>query len=198
MKELEIIELDSKNIKHFAQQMPKMKLNLIAFLATWCGHCNDFKPEWHKIKQHFKDKKSVNGHIVTIDEKLINELPSDVKKPRGFPTMSLYKGTKHIEDYNGGRNFPEMVKFIEKQMGRGQSGGSPKTISKTIKKRKRLRGRSRFRGRSKNTIKRKSHSKKMKNKILGNCHGAPAPRHAGKAKQGKQKRNYTSKKQICR
>lgn len=161
MKKLEVIELDSKNIHNFAQQMPQMGLIFIAFLAPWCGHCNNFKPEWHKIKQHLKDKKSVNGHIVTIDDKLMNELPSDVKKPRGFPTISLYKGKKHIEDYNGGRKLPEMVKFIEKLMGRGQYGGSPKTISRTIKKRKR------FRSRSKNTIKRKSYSKKMKNKIWG-------------------------------
>jgi hypothetical protein len=27
--------------------------------------------------------------------------------------MSLYKGTKHIKDYDGGRNMPEVLKFIK-------------------------------------------------------------------------------------
>lgn len=172
MKELEVLELDSENIDDFTDNMPKMGLIFIAFLAPWCGHCKHFKPEWHKIKEHLKHKKNVKGHIVTMDDVSMKKLPAHVKQPRGFPTMSLYKGTKHIEDYSGGRNLPEVMAFIEEHMGSKQSGGSPKTIkNKKHKSRKRKsrkhKSRKRFRSRSKTLIKRKTRSIKMKNKIWG-------------------------------
>ena len=99
-----VLDLDDSNIEQFAKEMSSHGMVFIAFLADWCGHCQHFKPEWEKIKTHLKKHSEGSGHVVTSNDKHMQELPC--KQPSGFPTMSLYKGTKHIKDYDGGRNMP--------------------------------------------------------------------------------------------
>ncbi len=106
-----VLDLDDSNIGQFAKEMSSHGMVFIAFLADWCGHCQHFKPEWEKIKTHLKKHSEGSGHVVTSNDKHMQELPC--KQPSGFPTMSLYKGTKHIKDYDGGRNMPEVLKFIK-------------------------------------------------------------------------------------
>ena len=59
MKELEVLELDSENIDDFTDNMPKMGLIFIAFLAPWCGHCKHFKPEWLKKRNQLLTRTQV-------------------------------------------------------------------------------------------------------------------------------------------
>lgn len=114
-EELQIIDLDQNNINRIAPHVPKFQVAFIAFLAPWCGHCKSFKPEWEKTKKHLKLKrKKMKGHIITASDTTMKHLP--IKQPNGFPTMSLYKSGKHVEDYTGGRNMKEVVAFIEKHM----------------------------------------------------------------------------------
>ena len=130
MPDIEVIDLhadderlDKEHVENFSQKIPKMGFIFIAFLAPWCGHCQNFKPEWEKTKEYIKKGRvgrRVRGHVVTTDDKVMQQLPSTMKKPRGFPTMSLYKGMRHIKDYNGGRNMQEIIDFLKKYMARGE------------------------------------------------------------------------------
>ena len=109
-----VLDLDDSNIKDFAKEMSSHGMVFIAFLADWCGHCQHFKPEWEKIKSHLRKNPDGSGHVVTTSDKHMQDLPC--KQPSGFPTMSLYKGTKHIKDYDGGRNMPEVLQFIKRHL----------------------------------------------------------------------------------
>ena len=53
--EIIVLDLNDGNIDKFAKDMPNHGKVFIAFLADWCGHCQNFKPEWEKIKSHLKE-----------------------------------------------------------------------------------------------------------------------------------------------
>ena len=122
-----VLDLDDENIDKFAKEMSSHGKVFIAFLADWCGHCQNFKPEWEKIKSHLKTNGAGSGHVITVNDKHMQKLPG--KKPSGFPTLSLYKGKEHIKDYDGGRNMPEVLQFIKEHLGKQKN-----TILNTIKR----------------------------------------------------------------
>ena len=33
---------------------------VVAFTATWCGHCKELKPIWKKMEEKLKEDKNVN------------------------------------------------------------------------------------------------------------------------------------------
>tara|TARA_R110002073_G_scaffold123611_4_gene267324 strand:- start:14785 stop:15306 length:522 start_codon:yes stop_codon:yes gene_type:complete len=135
MNELQIIDLNSDNIGNFANNMPNAGNIFIAFLAPWCGHCTNFKPEWETIKQHLNTLKGdAGGHIVTVDDNLMKQLPC--KQPSGFPTLSLYNGKEWKEDYNGARSKDELVEYLLNTMTK-----TPAKKHKTRKHRRRRRKR---------------------------------------------------------
>ena len=144
MNELQVIDLDDNNIGSFADNMPNAGKTFVAFLAPWCGHCNNFKSEWEETKQHLntlRDKAS--GQIVTVDDNLMKRLPC--KQPDGFPTLSLYEGKDWKEDYKGARSKDELVEYLLNNM--------TKTTTKKHKKaktHKRHRSHGRRRGRGHN------------------------------------------------
>jgi thiol-disulfide isomerase/thioredoxin len=115
MEGLQIMDLNQDNISEFAEKMPSSGKIFIAFLAPWCGHCKNFKPEWEETKQHLntiKDKAS--GHVVTVDDNLMQRLPC--KQPSGFPTLSLYDGKEWKEDYSGARSKDALVEYLMNNM----------------------------------------------------------------------------------
>ena len=112
---LKFITLDGENVKGYASsiQQPN-EYHAVAYLADWCGHCQRFKPEWKKVIEELKGKRNMyNGYLTTACDKTMEELPFDVK-PSGFPTISLYKGSKHVEDFKSERTRDNVLKFINK------------------------------------------------------------------------------------
>lgn len=112
---LRVIDLNSDNISLFADNMKNHGKVFVAFLAPWCGHCNTFKPEWEETKKHLNSiKNKANGHIITVDDTLMQQLPC--KQPSGFPTLSMYEGDEWKEDYVGSRSKDELVEYLMKHM----------------------------------------------------------------------------------
>ena len=35
-------------------------LSVTLYYADWCGHCNDFKPEWKKLNENISNLKKKN------------------------------------------------------------------------------------------------------------------------------------------
>ena len=115
MGKVEIIDLNDFNVGHLAKRLDNSNPLFVAYLADWCGHCQHFKPQWEMVKQELINNPHNNeGMVVTCDDKLMQQLP--LKQPSGFPTMSLYKGTKHIQDYSGMRDKDSVLNFIRQNL----------------------------------------------------------------------------------
>tara|TARA_R110002074_G_scaffold229586_4_gene401002 strand:+ start:527 stop:1054 length:528 start_codon:yes stop_codon:yes gene_type:complete len=137
MDEIKVINITDDNVKNFATNMHSHGLVFVAFLAPWCGHCQTFKPEWEKIQAHFKQNKNKgSGHIITVDDTNMKHLPC--KQPSGFPTLSLYNGTEHKENYSGPRSRDALVQYLMNTM---VKKNKPKKQKKRTKKRTKKRKR---------------------------------------------------------
>jgi len=81
----------------------------IEFYAPWCGHCKSLAPVWDKLGEHFKDNDDV---LIMKSDSTANEF--DGIEVQGFPTLKFFpKGEYQIVDYNGGRDFDALKKFVE-------------------------------------------------------------------------------------
>lgn len=74
------------------------------FYADWCGHCQNFKPEWQKFKELAnKNNIKVEEYEADKDKQKVEE--ADVN---GFPTIRINK-----EDYNGQRTAEAILAYIK-------------------------------------------------------------------------------------
>ena len=129
-----IIHVNSEsNLKKFNNMDKKGKM-IIAFVATWCGHCQDLKPIWRKMEQKLKNK----GTIVMIysDFKDKINISSNVN---GYPTIKTYingKGKELKINWAEEGNLEKAVsKFFSNQTLIG-SGKKKRTKRKRTKKNK--------------------------------------------------------------
>ena len=165
MGKVEIIDLNDFNVQHVAKRLNNSNPLFVAYLADWCGHCQHFKPQWDMVKQELMMNPHNNeGMVVTCDDKLMQQLP--LKQPSGFPTMSLYEGTKHIQDYSGMRDKDSVLNFIRQNL-KSSKKKQKKRKSRKVKKSRKSRKvrKSRKSPKVKKTRKsRKSRKIKKKNK----------------------------------
>ena len=112
---MKIIELtNNKNINDFNNYYDRNngtdKLQIVAFLANWCGFCEQFKPEWQKFKNMAKNKL-INGIVATASDKSMGSLKCN-NKINGFPTIRIFKNGKHM-DYNGERDSKHLTDYVK-------------------------------------------------------------------------------------
>ena len=64
-----------------------------------------------QIYKKIKKSDMYSGCITTACDKTMDKLLLDVK-PMGLPTISLYKGSRHIEDFKNERTYDNVLNFI--------------------------------------------------------------------------------------
>ena len=112
---MKIIELtNNKNINDFNNYYNKNnqtdKLQIVAFLANWCGFCEKFKPEWQKFKNMAKSNL-INGVVATASDKSMGSLKCN-NQINGFPTIRIFKNGEHI-DYDGERDSKHLTDYLK-------------------------------------------------------------------------------------
>jgi len=94
------------------------KPKLALYFATWCGHCNTFKPIWNDIKSNHENSQFIDFNTIdcssdkpeTTIHKTFNGTDID-----GFPTIILSKNNKDIL-YQGPRNKKAIEDFIKQHI----------------------------------------------------------------------------------
>lgn len=102
-------------------------LSVTLYYADWCGHCNDFKPEWKKLNENISNLKKKYNNINIVLEKYSDKDLEKIgggkinnEQIRGFPTIKFTleaNGQKKEYDYSNygkKRKYEYMYKFINK------------------------------------------------------------------------------------
>jgi len=75
----------------------------VLYYADWCGHCQNFKPEYNKFADtaQFLTEGGVN---YDQHQEFVDRL-----KLGGFPTVRMYHCGKYVGDYDGPRTSKDLL-----------------------------------------------------------------------------------------
>lgn len=91
--------------------MDESKDVLLEVYAPWCGHCKKLEPIYNELGEKYADNKNL---VIAKMDGTANEV--DGLSVRGFPTLRFYPAgakTTSGQEYTGGREFDDFVKFLE-------------------------------------------------------------------------------------
>ncbi|KAG7262942.1 hypothetical protein CRUP_008722 [Coryphaenoides rupestris] len=89
---------------------------LIEFYAPWCSHCKKLEPDYVALAKKYKAEKSL---VIAKMDTTANDVPHDVYKVEGFPTIYLAPRDgkqKPIKFEGGDRTLDGFSKFLEEHV----------------------------------------------------------------------------------
>ncbi|EAR86102.1 protein disulfide isomerase (macronuclear) [Tetrahymena thermophila SB210] len=84
---------------------------LIMYFATWCGHCNQFKPKYEELAKRFVE----NTNLVFAMYDGVNNAVEDVQV-NSYPTLYFFKNGSKASPvkYEGNRDADDLIQFVKK------------------------------------------------------------------------------------
>jgi len=122
-----VVDLTPDN---FDAHVDGSKHAFVEFFAPWCGHCKKLEPEYEKVGQAFA--KFGDIVVAKVDADKHKDLGGrfDVK---GFPTLKWFpKGSTTPQDYSGGREADDIIKFINERAGTNAKTSAPASSDVTV------------------------------------------------------------------
>jgi len=90
---------------------------LVEFFAPWCGHCKNLAPKYEELAdafEHAKDKVI----IAKVDADGEGKSLGQKYEVKGYPTLKWFdKDGNMAEEYEGGRELEDLVKYITEKTG---------------------------------------------------------------------------------
>jgi protein disulfide-isomerase A6 len=92
----------------------KKSPTLMLFHADWCGHCQNFMPNFDKFSNNInKSKLNILKFNADTDQNTIKSFNIN-----GFPTVLLHDpNSKRFIQYTGDRSITDLVKFVSDNTG---------------------------------------------------------------------------------
>ena len=139
VKKITNISITSKGFAEEYTNLNKENHMFLFIHSNGCGHCNNMKPEWDKLK----NKTELSKHNVIIAD--VESASADLLPGthgyinEGYPTLKLIKmGGTSQKLYDGERNADAMSNFITEELreNKKMTGGARKLPTKTKPKTK--------------------------------------------------------------
>lgn len=106
--------VDSTTFDVFINENPIVFVN---FFAPWCGHCKTIANELQEAATELQNNNEI-AQIIFVDASLpINEDLAKDEEVNGYPTLTLYKNGKRIQEYLGSRKKNDFLNYIYKKSG---------------------------------------------------------------------------------
>ncbi|XP_011302665.1 protein disulfide-isomerase A3 [Fopius arisanus] len=100
----------------FTSKLDQHENTLVMFYAPWCGHCKRLKPEYAKAAELLRG----NDPPITLAKVDCTEAGKDTCTKfgvSGYPTLKIFSRSEMVSEYNGPREAPGIVKFMQSQVG---------------------------------------------------------------------------------
>jgi protein disulfide-isomerase A6 len=110
-----VLELDGSNFDdHVGTGRPAA---FVEFYAPWCGHCKNLAPTYEQFGDAFASAKD-KVQIIKVDADGNGKGVGQRFGVTGFPTLKWFPaGSSTPEDYSGGRELEDLVKFVTEKTG---------------------------------------------------------------------------------
>ena len=153
-----IVDVNSDNKVERYNNLIKRVPSIVLFYADWCGHCNNFKPEWKKFERLARQQHKDNDFMLArVNHSYINEIDG-YSSVDGYPTIYHLVNGKHNKNFSNNRDVNGLIEFLmEVHPGINLMNGGKRSKKNKRTKRRRKNKRSR-------TVKKGDKSKKIKNK----------------------------------
>jgi len=100
----------------FDAEMADIDLTIVKFYAPWCGHCKRMAPEYEKAAKILKDNDPPLK-LVDVDCTEAGKATCGKYGVSGYPTLKVFRNGEVADDYKGGRESADFVKFLASQAG---------------------------------------------------------------------------------
>lgn len=104
---MHISVIDSSSGSNLEEKL-KSGIWIVLFYADWCGHCQQFKPEWERMKSLMPS----NLNSAEIESNNISKM-SNPPQVQGFPTIKMYRDNLNVGDYEGNRTAEAILKNLK-------------------------------------------------------------------------------------
>jgi thiol-disulfide isomerase/thioredoxin len=87
----------------------------VAFLASWCGHCQHFKPVYEEVAKLTRCLDSGCAYIDADESKDLIKKLNGLNlgfTVNGFPTIIQYKNGKYYRTFGGNRSADSVLAFV--------------------------------------------------------------------------------------
>ena len=124
---------------------PKKDIVVGKIYAEWCGHCQNLKPEWTKMKNNLKnsnveckfyeiEETNQDSGIQKVNDEYLNNSNTKLTLQGGYPTIFKIVDGK-LDYYNGERNANSLQSWVTTSSPTKLRGGN-KLKRKTVKNKK--------------------------------------------------------------
>jgi len=183
---MKVYEIDPSNFGKYQHLLSNIlrNPNMCGVFSEGCGHCQNMKPEWEKLKSRVANTAG-NGSLVEFDSRVMPMVnyPELTSRISGYPTILLFNNGKVCGEYRGNKSSDDMYRSFtnnlsqkndedkttdeeqEQAINTSRSKSSRKKTSSKRKKRQKKKHRTQ-KGGSKRRSKRKRASK-AKAKVKG-------------------------------
>lgn len=178
---MKVYEIDPSNFDKYQHLLSNIlrKPNMCGVFSEGCGHCQNMKPEWEKLKSRVANTAG-NGSLVEFDSRVMPMVnyPELTSRISGYPTILLFKNGKVCGEYRGNRSYDDMYRSFTNNL--SQKNDEDKT---TDEEQEQAINTSRSkRSREKTSSKRKKRQKKKHRTQKGGSKRRSKRKRASKAK----------------
>lgn len=101
-----------ENDDHFPDTLSTHETVLVLFHTPWCQNCQRIKPELSKAADYLH-KRNPGVALAALDCTVDGVETCRTQQIMGYPTLKLFRHGEFVEQYSGGRDAENLIKYME-------------------------------------------------------------------------------------